>query len=184
MSLRTTIILAVSVLIILSTTSGWAAGPEMMKPRVPTDKLEDARSLTNPIPGSPETVRQGQELYEGKGTCANCHGINGSGRGPGAVSFNPPPRNFQHHGFWRHRTEGEIFWVIKNGSPGTAMIPFGGLLSDKEIWSIIHYARTFSGAHRPGPGRGHQNGMGHMGPMGKGEKSGEREGKGMGCSGR
>lgn len=145
---------------------GEAQGPHMMQPRVPADQLEEARALTSPLAYSPEVVAQGKALYEGKGTCANCHGMKGNGRGPGAVNLNPAPRNFRHHGFWRHRTDGEIFWVIKHGSPGTAMIPFGGLLSDKEIWTIIQYERTFS--RRPGPPgeRGPRHGRGHMMPRG------------------
>jgi hypothetical protein len=75
--------------------------------------------------------------------------------------LDPAPRNFQHHGFWRHRTEGEIFWVIKNGSGGTGMVGFGGQLTDEEIWSIIPYMRSFAGAHGPGM-MGHGKGMGPM----------------------
>ncbi|MEK6526983.1 MAG: hypothetical protein AABZ22_08925, partial [Nitrospirota bacterium] len=41
------------------------------------------------------------------------------------------PWGSTHHGLWRHRTEGEIFWVIKHGSPGTAMIGFGTQLTDE-----------------------------------------------------
>ena len=87
-----------------------------------------------------------------------------------ALSLDPSPRNFQHHGFWRHRTEGEIFWVIKNGSPGTSMIGFTGQLTDEEIWAIIQYERSFAGSHGAGMmGRGDMGGMGgreHRGPRG------------------
>ena len=77
--------------------------------------------------------------------------------GPGATTLDPPPRVFRSRGFWRHRTEGEIFWVIKHGSPGTAMIPFGGLLTDEEIWAVIQYEQSFAG--RRGM-RGRHRGMG------------------------
>lgn len=127
-----------------------AAERHMMQPRVPADKLAEARALRTPVPNSPEVVRKGKELYDGKGTCFNCHGKDGDGNGPGAAQLNPSPRNFRHHGFWRHRTEGELFWVIKHGSPGTAMIGFGPVLSDEEIWSLIQYERTFAGSHGPG----------------------------------
>lgn len=76
-----------------------------------------------------------------------------------AASLDPSPRNFHHHGFWRHRTEGEIFWVIKYGSPGTSMIGFGDQLTDEEIWSIIQYERSFAGEHGAGM-MGHEKGMG------------------------
>lgn len=55
-------------------------GQHMMHSRVPADKLEEARALRNPIPYTEETVAKGKALYEGKGTCVNCHGMNG-GRG-------------------------------------------------------------------------------------------------------
>ena len=132
-----------------------AAEQHMMQPRVPADKLAEARSLTSPFPDSPETVEKGKALYNGKGTCVTCHGTTGAGDGPVAASLNPSPRNFQHHGFWRHRTAGEIFWVIKFGSPGTSMIGFGDQFTDEEIWSLIQYERSFAGmGHGRGMGRG------------------------------
>jgi len=142
-----------------------AAERHMMQPRVPADKLAEARALKSPLPSSPEIVEKGKAIYDGKGTCFNCHGTDGGGNGPAAAKLNPAPRNFRHHGFWRHRTEGEIFWVIKHGSPGTAMIGFGPVLSDEEIWSVIQYERTFAGGHGPGM-RGHRGGMGPRSGMG------------------
>jgi hypothetical protein len=95
-----------------------AAEQHMMESRVPRDKLAEAKALVSPFQDSPEILAKGKALYEGKGTCVNCHGQSGAGDGPVSASLNPAPRNFRHHGFWRHRTEGEIFWVIKFGSPG------------------------------------------------------------------
>lgn len=152
-----------------------AAERHMMQSRVPADKLAEARALTSPLPDSPEIVKKGKELYDGKGTCFNCHGKDGGGNGPGAAQLNPSPRNFRHHGFWRHRTEGELFWVIKYGSPGTAMVGFGPVLSDEEIWSIIRYERTFAGRHGPGM-RGHRAGRGLTMEPGDGMGSMERRG--------
>jgi len=136
---------------------------QMMMPRVPADKLAEARALVNPLPPSPDIVEKGKTIYEGKGTCVNCHGASGHGDGPGAANLKPPPRVFRSHGFWRHRSEGEIFWVIKYGSPGTAMIPFGGLLSDEEIWTVMQYERSFSGGPHGGEGGGRHQGRGMMG---------------------
>ncbi|MBM4127477.1 MAG: c-type cytochrome [Nitrospira sp.] len=155
-----------------------AAERHMMQPVVPADKLAEARALKSPVPDSPEAVEKGKKIYDGKGGCFNCHGADGGGNGPAGAKMNPAPRNFQHHGFWRHRTEGEIFWVIKYGSPGTGMIAFGPVLSDDEIWSVIQYERTFAGGH----GRGR---MGHgqgMGPMMGGREGMEHRGRrgGMG----
>ncbi len=92
----------------LSASAVWADEHQVMKPRVPADKLVEARALASPLPDSAEVVEKGKTLYNGKGTCFNCHGKDGSGNGMAAVGLDPSPRNFQHHGFWRHRTEGEI----------------------------------------------------------------------------
>ena len=127
-----------------------AAERHMMQPRVPLDKLAEARALKSPFTNSPEVIEQGKTVYHGKGTCFTCHGVDGDGKGTAAANLNPAPRNFQHHGFWRHRTEGELFWVIKHGSLGTAMIGFGQVLADEEIWALIHYERTFAGQHGQG----------------------------------
>ena len=127
-----------------------AAERHMMQQLVPSDKLVEARALTSPLPSSPEFVEQGKALYNGKGACFNCHGTDGDGNGPLAAQLNPSPRNFQHHGFWRHRMEGEIFWVIKNGSAGTSMVGFGDQLTDNEIWTILQYLRGFAREHGTG----------------------------------
>ena len=162
-----------------------AAERHMMQSQVPADKLAEARALTSPLPSSPKIVAQGKALYNGKGTCFNCHGKDGDGNGPLAAQLDPSPRNFQHPGFWRYRTEGEIFWVIKNGSVGTSMVGFGGQLTDEEIWSIIQYVRSFADEHGPGM-MGHGEGKGPMmgpgGGMGDMEHGGPRGGMG-GCEG-
>ncbi len=163
------------VAVVFLAASAGAAERHMMQPLVPAEKLADARALTSPLPSSPEIVVQGKALYNGKGTCFNCHGKEGDGKGPVAAQLDPSPRNFQHHGFWRHRTEGEIFWVIKNGSPGTGMIGFAGQLTDEEIWTLIQYERSFAGEHGPGM-------MGPGGGMGGREHRGPRGGMG-GCEG-
>ncbi len=169
------------ILVLIVVVGSFLASPlfgrerQLMSPRVPAEKIEEARALVNPLPDSPDIVEKGKAIYEGKGTCFNCHGKSGRGDGTGGLSLNPSPRNFWHHGMWRHRTEGELFWVIKNGSPGTGMIPFGGLLTDDEIWTVMQYERSFA------KGRG-QRGMGRHGGMGPGGGGGHRGPKGMGGS--
>jgi mono/diheme cytochrome c family protein len=144
--------------------SASAAERHMMQPRVPEEQLAEARALKNPLPDSPEVIERGRGLYQGKATCFNCHGMTGAGDGAAAMGLDPSPRNFRHMGFWRHRTEGEIFWVIKHGVPGTGMVGFGSVLTDDEIWSLIQYERSFAGDHGPRRGMGADQGMGHMRP--------------------
>ncbi len=163
-------VLSLTIIALGTTLPLLAAERNMMEPRVPADKLAEARALSNPLPDSPDILEKGKALYQGKGSCVNCHGAKGRGDGVAAMGLNPSPRNFHHHGFWRHRSEGEIFWVIKHGIPGTAMLPFGAMLSDEEIWTIMQYERSFSG----GPGGMMREG----GTGGPGEPRGGREGMG------
>ena len=131
----------------LSWSVVFAQGHDMMQPRVPSDRLEEARGLTSPLPDSPETIEKGKALYHGKGTCFNCHGQEGRGDGPVASQLTPSPRNFQHHGFSRHRTEGEIFWVIQNGAPPNYdMKGLKGKITDADTWNIVHFVRSLGGA--------------------------------------
>jgi len=93
----------------------------------------------------PEIVAAGKALYEGKGRCSFCHGISGKGDGRAAHMQVPhPPRDFTNCAFQKEREDGELFWTIKYGNPGTAMQPLiPGVLSEAEGWEVVAYVRTF-----------------------------------------
>ncbi|MCS6292582.1 MAG: cytochrome c [Nitrospira sp.] len=96
----------------------------------------------------PDIVAKGKTLYEGKGQCALCHGVSGKGDGPAAHMHGiHPPRNFSDCTFQKEREDGELFWVIKNGSPNTGMISLiPSMLTEDEGWKIVAYLRTFCSA--------------------------------------
>ena len=49
------------------------------------------------------------------------------------------------------RTDGELLWILKNGSKGTAMAPFIPLiLTEEEAWQVLLYVRSF-GQNRDKP---------------------------------
>lgn len=93
----------------------------------------------------PLIVATGKELYEGKGHCFFCHGKNGNGDGPSADMLSSHvPRDLTDCALQKERTDGELFWMLKYGAPGTEMhrlIP--GQLSEEEGWKIVAYIRTF-----------------------------------------
>ncbi|ADE14241.1 hypothetical protein Nhal_1069 [Nitrosococcus halophilus Nc 4] len=117
---------------------------------LPADKVEEIRALENPLPKSPDAIAKGKKIYEGKGGCANCHGQTGAGDGPLAADLDPPPRNFQAHPTWLHHSEGEVFWVIKHGIPGSTMPSFNGILTDKEIWALLRFLPTLTATSEKG----------------------------------
>jgi mono/diheme cytochrome c family protein len=114
--------------------------------RVPGDQRAKAKALKNPIAKTPENIAKGKAIYEGKGTCFNCHGVSGKGDGPAGQILNPSPRNFTNPKFHKNRKDGEMMWVIKNGSAGTGMVPLvPTAITEEEAWYTILYERSLEG---------------------------------------
>ena len=86
-------------------------------PRVPAQLMEELQDMDNPFPATPDRIELGKKIYNGKGLCATCHSKTGKGiKLPGH-----PPRDFTNEKWQEIRTDGEIMWVLRNGSPGTEM---------------------------------------------------------------
>src|ERR1700684_284023 len=91
----------------------------------------------NPLAGDAKAAKAGG--YEFRINCALCHGLgaHGGGRGPDLT------RAHKKH----THSDAEMFQVISNGIPGTAM-PANGTngqgvgMTDEEIWQIITYLRS------------------------------------------
>ena len=83
---------------------------------------------------------QGQALYES--TCAPCHGITGSGKGPVAHELNPPPSNFQDPEFMNRATPYQFFNAMTYGVQGTAMPSHQEALNEQQRWDIAFYLMT------------------------------------------
>ena len=91
----------------------------------------------NPMASDPKAAKAGE--YEFRINCALCHGLgaHGGGRGPDLT------RAQKKHA----HSDGDMFQIISNGIPGTAM-PANGTngqgvgMTDEEIWQIIAYIRS------------------------------------------
>jgi hypothetical protein len=70
-------------------------------------------------------------------------------KGPVLIAMENPgkataPRDFTNCKFHKKRKDGELFWIIKNGSPGTGMVPLiPSAISEDEAWKVIAYERSF-----------------------------------------
>ena len=134
--------------------SVFAADEAILKPRVPVDQLQYVRTWTNPLPATPEMLEKGKQLFQGKAFCLTCHGRDGKGLGgdiePGTLK-GPLPRDFTDQEWQAARTDGELLWILKNGSKGTAMAKFIPLvLTEEEAWQVLLYVRSF-GKNRDTP---------------------------------
>jgi mono/diheme cytochrome c family protein len=102
----------------------------------------------NPLSATPENIRSGEDLFQGSAqpvACAQCHGKRGDATGPMAKMFNPAPRNFTCTSTMASIPDGQLYWIIKNGSIGTSMPAFSEL-NDDQIWQLILYIRSFDTA--------------------------------------
>ncbi len=94
----------------------------------------------NPLAHDPKAAKAGE--YEFRINCALCHGLGarGGGRGP---DLTRAQKKHTH-------SDADMFQVISNGIPGTAM-PANGTngqgvgMTDTEIWQIITYIRSQEG---------------------------------------
>ncbi len=124
---------------------GSTPGVDCLCPRAPGERLESLRALRNPFAATPENLARGRALYLGKGFCAVCHGRDGRGLGPDVDTSRlrgALPRDFHDADWQRVRCDGELYWVLENGSPGTAMAAFvPGVLTPEEAWLVLLWVR-------------------------------------------
>ena len=100
-----------------------------------------------PAPFPAEQVEAGKRVYFTK--CVWCHGVNGSGDGPGADRLWPRPRNFNAGTFKiRHTASGELplfddlLKTVTHGLPGSAMPSWEGILSEEQRKNVLAFVTT------------------------------------------
>jgi cytochrome c len=141
--------LSAGMVLLAGTIASAALERDPLKPRVPANQMENAQKLTTPLfkdakSAPAKVVEEGKALYEGKGTCLNCHGKSGKGDGMAGAMLDPGPRDFTNCAFQKARTDGELFWTVQNGLQGTAMVSYTpSAVSEEEAWKIIAYVRGF-----------------------------------------
>ena len=141
---RVLVVMACGWLLATPVSSSIAADEAVLRPRVPIDQIEEAKTWQNPFEATADNIEQGKAIFHGKAFCVTCHGRDGKGLGdiPGLVG--KLPRNFTDKAWQAARTDGELFWILKNGSPGTDMASFIPLvLTEEEAWHVLLYVRSF-----------------------------------------
>lgn len=119
-------------------------GGACVQPRKTAKAPDDFLTKTNPLSPSAGAIKAGKELFLKTAqpvACVMCHGEQGDGKGLMGAALVPPPRNFTCGAMMRDIPDGQLFWIIKNGSPGTGMMSFA-LLPDEQVWQLIHYIRS------------------------------------------
>ena len=113
------------------------------QPRFTGKAPEPYYSTKNPL-APDRDLRNAESFFKGKvqGSigCAACHGATGGGDGMLSAQFNPRPRNFTCAATIKDVPDGQLFWIIRFGSPGTSMPAHKGL-SDEQVWELVLHIR-------------------------------------------
>jgi mono/diheme cytochrome c family protein len=89
------------------------------------------RDRTNPYASHTDAVAAGQRVFHDH--CAHCHGEDAEG-----TKKRPSLRSERVQ---QQATEGDLHWLLVNGSMGSGM-PSWSKLGDPQIWQVITYVRS------------------------------------------
>jgi mono/diheme cytochrome c family protein len=106
-----------------------------------------ASGLTPPGPlDDRRLLGRGREAFNG--SCAVCHGADGSGQGRFGAAMYPPASDLRTANVQK-RSDGQLYWVVKNGLSFVGMPAFGEQYNDEAIWAIVGYVRALGRGDAP-----------------------------------
>jgi len=101
--------------------------------------------MQNPVSLNDKTLKAGETIFQLQGkpiACKTCHGTKGDGKAMSGFESTPLPRDFTCAETMKALPDGQLFWIVRNGSPKTSMFAFPSL-TDDQVWQLIHYIRQF-----------------------------------------
>jgi len=97
------------------------------------------KDVKNPIAYSPDALREGQAHFGHH--CQVCHGLDGQNTGvPFANKMSPPVADLKSEDVQGY-TDGQLKWIIENGIEPSGMPGWKGILTDDEMWKMVHFIR-------------------------------------------
>jgi mono/diheme cytochrome c family protein len=97
------------------------------------------RWTKNPLPANGENISEGQQDFSHY--CYACHGLDGQGTGvPFADAMSPPVPSLASAQVQAY-SDGQLYWVVKNGLWLSGMPAANGILTEEEMWYIVLYIR-------------------------------------------
>jgi mono/diheme cytochrome c family protein/uncharacterized membrane protein len=104
----------------------------------------DVANIRDPIPPDERSLRVGEQVYTTY--CSTCHGESGRGDGPAGLRLVPRPADLRIHSQPGVHTDGEMFYWVSYGYPGSAMPAWKDTLTEEERWDVINYIRATFGS--------------------------------------
>lgn len=96
----------------------------------------EAKRLKNPLEATELAIAEGRDHFADH--CAICHANNGSGNTEINSGLYPPAPDMRTY-ITQDLTDGEIFYIIRNGIRFTGMPGWGG--DDEENWKLVLFIR-------------------------------------------
>lgn len=100
----------------------------------------EAVKQPNPVKPSPASVAQGKKIYGYD--CAMCHGADGDGKGDLAADMRLKLTDYRDPASLRDRTDGELFYIIKNGKG--EMPSEGDRAKPDDVWNLVNFIRSLA----------------------------------------
>jgi len=100
----------------------------------------EAAKQANPVKSSPESIARAKKWWTID--CTMCHGKEGDGKGDVAAEMKLKIADFTDPNTLKDRTDGEIFYIIKNGHE--QMPPEGDRVKPEENWDLVNYVRSLA----------------------------------------
>jgi mono/diheme cytochrome c family protein len=97
------------------------------------------KKIQNPVSASPESIASGKDAFSHY--CVACHGLDGQNTGvPFADHMSPPVPSLKSANVQSY-TDGQLKWIVENGISPSGMPASKGILTEREIWSIVIFLR-------------------------------------------
>ncbi len=109
-------------------------------------RIQGAGLGPNPVATTPRTLEAGRQAYTG--SCSQCHGALGDGRGAFGMTSYPPATDFTSNAA-RNLSDDQIFYIIKNGLGFTPMPAYSSQYADQQIWELVTFIRTLQNGNPP-----------------------------------
>lgn len=97
-------------------------------------------AMSSPIRSTDDVIARGRATYAQR--CVPCHGERGRGDGPIGAALDPRPADLVLHA--PQHTDGELYYFVSRGVPGTAMPVWRDVLTDAERWELVAYLRRLT----------------------------------------
>ena len=135
---RFTLVLPALFLVALALSAQQAStSTQQMTPTYAAIPVE-ATKQPNPVKATPESIARAKKWWTLD--CAMCHGKDGDGKGETAKDMKLAIADFTDPATLKDRTDGEIFYIIKNGHKD--MPPEGKRVKTEENWDLVNYVRS------------------------------------------